>query len=153
MKLLASLVLTMITGAALAAGSFADLPRYMPAGQWRLDYDRQARIKMLHYKKSDKGESDTCIGTDPRAMIHDWLADKHCTIGNDALIGKSWRLSGECRVKWTKTPIPIDVEIVLADGKSFVMKTRTPQGSFLEFQENATATRVAPTCAVKTRGG
>jgi hypothetical protein len=153
MKRLAPIALCLIASPVLAAGSFADLPRLMPAGQWRLDYDRLARIKMLHYKKADKGASDTCIGADPRAMIHDWLEDKHCTIGSDTLIGKSWRLSGECRVKWTKKPVPIDVEITLAGGKSFVMKTSTPHGSFLEFQELATATRVAPTCAAKVRGG
>lgn len=152
MKRLAPLVLYLISGLALAAGSFAELPRYLPAGQWRLDYDRLARIKMLHYKKSDKGTSDTCIGSDPRAMVRGWLADKHCEIERDALIGKSWRLSGQCRVKWTKTPIPIDVEILLDDGKRFVMTTRTPQGSFLEFQEHATATHVAPACSGKPRG-
>jgi len=152
MKRIAPFFLCLIASPVLAAGSFADLPRYLPAGQWRLDYDRQARIKMLHYKKSDKGSSNACIGADPRAMIHDWLADKHCEIERDALIGKSWRLSGQCRVKWTKTPIPIDVEITLADGKGFLMKTRTPHGSFLEFQESATATHVAPTCSGMPRG-
>lgn len=129
-----------------SAGSFADLPRYMPPGDWLFNYDRQARIRLLHYTKKEKDADHVCIGADPRRMILDWLAAKHCDIGKDALLGKSWRLSGECQVKWSQTPIPIQVEIVLGDGTSFVMDTRTTKGAFLDFQEHAVATRVAAIC-------
>ena len=57
----------------------------------------------------------------PRRMILDWLADKHCTIAEDRLQAKSWHLAGTCQVKWSEKPIPVSVDIALADGKSFVI--------------------------------
>ncbi len=149
MKTAAFTLLALLAGIAHGAGDFSALPQYLPAGQWRLDYDRQAKIRLLHYRKADHGSRDTCIGADPRNMILDWLADKNCQIEQDTLFGKSWRLQGSCRVKWTREPIPVEIEILLADGATFVMNTRTPQGGFLEFQEHATATRVGATCKAK----
>ncbi len=125
----------------------SELSRHMPAGDWLITYDRKARIDTLHYKKADNGSSHVCIGNDPRRVILDWLEKKHCTIAQDTLFGKSWRLGGECRVKWTKKPIPINVEVVLGDGRSFVMDTRTAHGEFLDFREHAVITRVGATCA------
>jgi hypothetical protein len=153
MKFIATLVLSLIASSAQAAGSFADLPRYMPAGGWRILYDRQAKAKLPPFKKSERGTSEVCIGADPRTMIHEWFGERHCDIERETMIGKSWRMNGECRLKWTKKPVPIDVEITLADGKSFVMNTRTPHGAFLDFQEHATVTRVAPSCPGKPGGG
>lgn len=145
-RLTARAALTLAIAATAWPGQAADLGQLMPAGDWLLSYERKAAVKMLLYKKSDRGSRHTCIGKDPRRMILDWLADKHCTIAEDRLQAKSWHLAGTCQVKWSEKPIPVSVDIALADGKSFVMTTRTPRGSFLDFQERTVATYLGKTC-------
>lgn len=146
-RLTARAILILGIAASAWPGQAADLRQLMPSGDWLLSYERKAAVKMLLYKKSDRGSRHTCIGKDPRGMILDWLADKHCTIAEDRLQGKTWHLAGACQVKWSEKPIPVNVDITLADGKSFVMNTRTPRGAFLDFQERTVATYLGKTCA------
>lgn len=139
----------LILGVVAATGPVqaSDLGQLLPSGDWLLSYERKAAVKMLLYNKSDLGSRHACIGKEPRRMVLDWLKDKRCTITEDRLQGKVWHLAGSCQVKWSDKPVPVNVDIALADGKSFVMDTRTPSGAFLDFKEHTVATYLGKTCA------
>jgi hypothetical protein len=129
------------------ANAAGELTRLMPAGAWELRYDRQARLRGLGYNKAENGSSRLCVGKDPRATLIAWLGDKKCAIDDDHLFGKTWRMRGACRVKWSKQPVPIEVDIRLDDGKRFVMDMRTPGEAMLDYREHGEARHVGRVCA------
>lgn len=132
------------------AGLATDLAHLMPAGTWTLSYDRQAQLRGLGYNKSENGSTRLCIGKDPRASIVAWLDEKKCSIDDDNLFGKTWRLQGACRVKWSKQAVPIEVEIRLDDAKHFTLDMRTPREALLDYREHGEARHIARACGAAT---
>lgn len=127
------------------------LSRGIPLGQWRLDYQRKGVLKILPIPREEKGSSRVCIDKSPRLMITEWLESKGCRVDGEA--SRSERVqhfSGQCTLKWLKgTPIPVDVEITLADGLSFTLDIKARENPLMLFTEHTLATRTSPVCEPK----
>jgi hypothetical protein len=123
-----------------ALGNLAD--RIRP-GQWQLDYQREGEFKPLQYRHRENGDSQVCIGNDPRRHIRDWLSRKGCRIDRESLQGNRYRIEGECRLKWLKGhPIAADVEIVFADARSFELSIHSRTDSLLTYRDVTRARRL-----------
>lgn len=105
-------------------------------GHWRLDYQRSGEFRPLLYKHAASGSSETCIEGDPRLHILEWVGSKGCRVDQERILPDRYQLSGVCRLKWMKRlAVPVEVELVFGDAKSFVMEIRTPPDAALSFHE------------------
>jgi len=124
----------------LAAGP-SPLSSHIAPGKWALSYQRTGELKPLFYKHKESGTSSTCIKLDPRQHILDWVASKGCRVDHESLLTDRYRLSGQCRLKWLPGhPVPVDVDLIFGDAKSFTLDIRTRQDALLSFQERTLAT-------------
>lgn len=123
------------------AASINNLSSRIAAGKWDLAYNRTGVFKPLFYKHKESGSSSACIADDPRKHILDWVSSKGCRIDREQLLPDRYRISGECRLKWMKGhPVPVDVDLIFGDRKSFVLDIRTRDDPLLSYQERTRAT-------------
>lgn len=144
--LLLFLALTLPPLSALAQETGVDsLSAHIPEGLWELAYQRSGRFKPLFWKYQEGGKSDTCIRTDPRRHLLDWIARKGCNISAERPLSDGYLLSGECRLKWVPgQPVPVDVKLTWRGEKRFDMDIRSREHPILSYTESTRATLLGP---------
>jgi hypothetical protein len=137
---LAILATAMLPAMAQAVPS-SPLTQRIAAGKWDLAYQRDGIFKPLRYKYNESGNSSTCIKGDPRQHILDWVGSKGCRVDRERLLADRYQFSGECRLKWMKKhPVPVDVDLIFGDARSFRMDIRTRDDALISFHEVTRAT-------------
>jgi hypothetical protein len=150
MKRLAALALLSCAGTLpVFAASQPNLSTLIPPGQWEFRYERHALVDALGLDKSIQGSRRVCLGNDPRKAALNFLKARQCTVASDRFKDKQWQLTGSCRFKWQKKPVPFKIDFNLNDGRNFSIDISTPQDKLVAYRENSLATRISPTCPKK----
>lgn len=117
------------------------LAEHVAAGKWEFAYERSAVFKPMGYTQRRQGSRNICIAGDPRQHLLDWLDRLGCSISQEDWRADGYRLSGECRLPWMPaTPVPVDVRLTWAAGRSFRIDIRTREHALLDFTERTLAT-------------
>ena len=115
--------------------------RHIPGGKWAFAYWRVGEFKPLLLRRREEGVSTTCIHSDPRRHLIDWVTRRGCQVQQEAALDGGYALSGECRLKWFRQhPIPVEVRIAWVDDRTFNLEIRTRNDPLLGYVEHTTAT-------------
>jgi hypothetical protein len=121
------------------------LAAHIPQGLWEFAYQRSGRFKPLFWKYKEEGKSDTCIRSDPRLHLLDWIARKGCSVSSERPLPDGYLLSGECRLKWVPgQPVPVDVRLTWRGERRFDMDIRSREHAILSYTESTRATLLGP---------
>lgn len=122
-----------------------DLGALIASGKWALAYQRTGEFKPLNLKHQESGTSYTCIAGNARDKITGWVADKGCSIEKEAMVNGTYRLEGQCRLKWWRNhAIPVSIELRPESAARFSLSIRTRNDGLLGFTEQTTATLQGP---------
>jgi len=117
------------------------LAQRISPGQWNLSYQRSGEFRPLFYKHKESGSSSTCIQSDPRQQILDWVSSKGCQVDQEQMLADRYRLSGQCKLKWMpRHSVPVVVDVIYGDASRFTLDIRTQNDPLLEFREQTLAT-------------
>ncbi len=114
-------------------------------GLWEFAYQRSGKFKPLSWKYKEDGKSETCMGSDPRRHLLDWIARKGCSVNSERPLPDGYLLSGECRLKWVPgQPVPVDVKLTWRGERRFDMEIRSREHALLSYTEYTRATLLGP---------
>ena len=121
------------------------LSAHISQGLWEFAYQRTGLFKPLFWKYKEDGRSHTCIHTDPRQHLLDWIARKGCSMSAERALPDGYLLSGECRLKWVPgQPVPVDVRLTWKGERRFDMDIRSREHPILRYAEYTRATLLGP---------
>lgn len=144
--LLLTIVLTLPPGSPAAQETTDNsLSAHISQGLWEFAYQRSGKFKPLFWKYKEDGKSDTCIRSDPRRHLLDWIARKGCSIRTEHPLPDGYLLSGECRLKWVPgQTVPVDVRLTWRGERRFDMDIRSREHAVLSYTESTRATLLGP---------
>jgi len=151
--------LTLSPLSAFAQEAAADgLSAHIPAGLWELTYQRTGRFKPLFWRYEEAGKSHTCIQSNPRQQLLDWITRKGCTIDAETPLPDGHLFSGVCWLKWVPgQPVSVDIRLTWRGERHFDMDIRSREHPWLTYTEHTRASLLGPcaTPALNTpsRGG
>jgi len=121
------------------------LSAHIPQGLWEFAYQRSGKFSPLLWKYKEDGKSMTCIRSDPRSHLLDWIARKGCSVSSERPLPDGHLLSGECRLKWVLgQPVPVDVKLTWRGESRFDMDIRSHEHAILNYAEHTRATLLGP---------
>lgn len=121
------------------------LAEHIPQGLWELSARRAGLFKPLLWKYQEEDTSRTCIRTDPRQHLLDWITRKGCSVHSEQVLADGYTLSGSCRLKWLPgRPIPVEVRLTWRGEGRFDLDIRSRENSLLIYTEHTRATRLGP---------
>jgi hypothetical protein len=121
------------------------LSAHIPQGLWEFAYHRSGRFKPLFWNYHEDGRSETCIRSDPRRHLLDWIARKGCSVSSERALPDGYLLSGECRLKWVPgQPVPVDVRLSWRGETRFDMDIRSREHPVLHYTDHTRATLLGP---------
>lgn len=144
--LLLVITLTLSPLSAVAQGAAVDtLAAHIPQGLWEFAYRRSGKFKPLFWKYKEDGRSDTCIRSDPRRHLLDWIARKGCSISSERPLSDGYLLEGACRLKWVPgQPVPVEVRLTWRGEGRFDMDICSREHAILSYTEYTRATLLGP---------
>ena len=121
------------------------LSAHIPQGLWEFAYQRSGKFSPLFWKYKEDGKSMTCIRSDPRGHLLEWIARKGCSVSSERPLPDGYLLSGECRLKWVPgQPVPVDVKLTWRGESRFDMDIRSHEHAILSYAEYTRATLLGP---------
>ncbi|MFN3593517.1 MAG: hypothetical protein ACK4TK_02380 [Thiobacillaceae bacterium] len=88
------------------------LAKHIPLGLWALSAQRAGLLKPLFWRYHEEDTSCTCIRSDPRQHLLDWIARKGCSVASEQVLPNGYAMTGACRLKWLPgRPIPVEVTL------------------------------------------
>lgn len=117
-------------------------------GLWALSAQRAGLLKPLFWRYHEEDTSRTCIRSDPRQHLLDWIARKGCSVASEQVLPDGYAMTGECRLKWLPgRPIPVEVTLTWRGAGRFDMAIRSRENSLLAYTEQTRATFLGPCAA------
>lgn len=128
------------------------LAEHIPPGLWALHAQRTGLFKPLFWRYREEDTSRTCIGTDPRQHLLDWIARKGCSVHSEQVLLDGYAMSGACKLKWVPgRTIPVEVRLTWRGTGRFDMAIRNRENSLLTYTEHTRATFLGPCEAAEAR--
>ena len=120
-----------------------DLSPIISQGKYELSSKRS--FKIFGISSKNEGTSDTCIDGNPRTVILNWLASKHCTVHQEEMKDGLYHLRGQCKLKVWPSPIPAQVTIAPKTKTTFTIDIHAEVKGLASADEHTVA-RLAGAC-------
>lgn len=141
----AALLTLVLSGAAAQENPSTVLAEHIPRGLWELSAQRTGLFKPLFWRYREEDTSRTCIRSDPRQHLLDWIARKGCSVHGEQVLPDGYAMTGACRLKWVPgRPIPVEVRLTWRGTGRFDMEIRSRENSLLTYTEHTRATFLGP---------
>ncbi len=128
------------------------LAEHIPQGLWELNAQRKGLFKPLFWRYREEDTSRTCIRSDPRQHLLDWIARKGCSVHGEQVLPDGYALLGACKLKWVPgRPIPVEVRLTWRGTGRFDMDIRSRENGLLTYTEHTRATLLGPCEAAEAK--